>query len=158
MPMGYGAEPHVKEEFAMLKQISLFLENKPGRLANACRIIAEEGINIRALSVADATDFGILRLIVDKPDLAEEKLKARGVIVSITDAIGVKVPDKPGGLAEAMDMLGKENISVEYMYAFVGKSGDQAMVIIRLDDNAKGIEAISKHNIALMTPEEVYQN
>jgi hypothetical protein len=142
----------------VLKQISLFLENKPGRLANACKIIAQEGINIRALSVADATDFGVLRLIVDNPDLAEEKLKARGVIVSITDVIGIKVPDQPGGLADAMDMLGTEGISVEYMYAFVGKSGDQAMVILRMDDNAKGIEAIKKHNIALTTPEEVYQS
>ena len=142
----------------MLKQISLFLENKPGRLANACRIMAQEGINIRALSVADATDFGILRLIVDNPDLAEEKLKARGVIVSITDVVGIKVPDRPGGLADAMDLLGKEDISVEYMYAFVGKSGDQAMVILRMDDNAKGLEAMKKHNIDFMTPQEVYQN
>ncbi|MCL1804663.1 MAG: ACT domain-containing protein [Clostridiales bacterium] len=142
----------------MLKQLSLFLENKPGRLANVCRIMAQEGINIRALSVADATDFGVLRLIVDDPDLAEEKLKARGIIVSITDVIGIKVPDRPGGLAEAMDILGEENISVEYMYAFVGKSGDQAMVILRLDDNAKGVEAVGRRRIELMTPEEVYQN
>ena len=142
----------------MIKQISIFLENKPGRLANVCRIMAQEGLNIRALSIADATDFGVLRLIVDNPDLAEEKLKARGIIVSSTDVIGIKVPDRPGGLAEAMDLLGKENISVEYMYAFVGKSGDQAMVILRLDDNARGVEAVKKHSIELMTPEEVYRN
>ena len=142
----------------MLKQLSLFLENKPGRLANVCRIMAQEGINIRALSVADATDFGVLRLIVDDPDLAEEKLKARGIIVSITDVIGIKVPDRPGGLAEAMDILGEENISVEYMYAFVGKSGDQALVIMRLDDSAKGIAAVKKHHIEIMAPEEVYRN
>lgn len=142
----------------MLKQISIFLENKPGRLANVCRIMAQEGVNIRALSIADAADFGVLRLIVDNPSLAEEKLKARGVIVSITDVIGIKVPDRPGGLADAMDLLGQEDISVEYMYAFVGKSGNQAMVILRLDDNIKGIEAVKKHDIELMTPEEVYQN
>ena len=142
----------------LIKQLSLFLENKLGRLANVCRIMAQEGVNIRALSIADATDFGVLRLIVDNPDLAQEKLKARGIIVSITDVIGIKVPDRPGGLAEALDLLGMENISVEYMYAFVGKSGDQAMVILRLDDNAKGIEAVKKHHIELMTPEEVYQN
>ena len=142
----------------MIKQISIFLENKPGRLANVCKIMAQEGINIRALSVADAADFGVLRLIVDNPELAEEKLKARGIIVSNTDVIGIKVPDSPGGLAEAMDRLGMENISVEYMYAFVGKSGDQAMVILRLDDNAKGVEAVGRRRIELMTPEEVYQN
>lgn len=142
----------------MLKQLSIFLENKPGRLANVCRIMAQEGINIRALSIADTTDFGVLRLIVDNPDLAEDKLKAREVLVSITDVIGIKVSDRPGGLADAMDLLGQEGISVEYMYAFVGKSGDQAMVILRLNDNAKGIEAINKHHIELMTPEEVYQS
>ena len=139
----------------MLKQLSMFIENKPGRLANLCRIMAQEGINIRALSIADATDFGVVRMIVDHPDLAEEKLKARGILVSITDVIGIKVPDRPGGLADALDLLGKENVSVEYMYAFVGKSGDQAMVILRLNDNAKGIEAVRKYKIELMTPEEV---
>jgi hypothetical protein len=142
----------------MLKQVSLFLENKPGRLANVCRVMAQENINIRALSIADTTDFGVLRLIVDNPELAEERLKARGFLVSITDVVGIKVPDRPGGLAEALEELEKENISVEYMYAFLGKCGDQAMVILRLNDNAVAVEVIKKSNLEFMTPEEVYQN
>ena len=142
----------------MLKQLSLFLENKPGRLANVCRAMAEEGLNIRALSIADTTDFGVLRLIVDNPELAETKLKARGFLVSITDVVGIKVADRPGGLSAALNHFEKVGISVEYMYAFLGRDGDQAMVILRLNDNAKGIELIKGSNIELMTPEEVYKN
>ena len=141
---------------AMLKQISMFLENNPGRLARACRIMAEEGINIRALSLADATDFGLLRLIVDNPLLAEEKLGARGILVNTIDVAGVKVPDRPGGLGEALDALDKAGVSVEYMYAFVGKFGDRAMVILRLSDNARGVEALQGADLELLTPEEVY--
>jgi len=142
----------------MLKQLSLFLENKPGRLANICRIMSQEGVNIRALSIADATDFGVLRLIVDNPELAEEKLKARGVLAGMTDVVGIKVPDQPGGLADALDKLEGEGVSVEYMYAFVGKSGGQAMVILRMSDNDRGMEVFRKHEIPLITPGEVYQN
>jgi hypothetical protein len=142
----------------MLKQVSLFLENKPGRLAHVCRVMAQENINIRALSIADTTDFGVLRLIVDNPELAEEKLKARGFLVSITDVVGIKVADRPGGLVAALDQLEKENISVEYMYAFLGKCGDQAMVILRLNDNAGAVEVIKKSDLEFMTPEEVYQS
>ena len=140
----------------MLKQISMFLENKPGRLARVCRVIAEEGINIRALSLAEAVDFGLLRLIVDNPVLAEEKLKARDFLVKVTDVVGIKVPDRPGGLAEAVDLLEKEQVSVAYMYAFIGHSGDKAMVIFRLDDNEKGIAAFRNSSIEVLTPEEVY--
>ena len=140
----------------MLKQISMFLENKPGRLARVCRVMAQEGVNIRALSMADTADFGLVRLIVDDPQLAEEKLAGRGFLVSITDVIGIKVPDRPGGLAEALDLLEKEEVSVEYMYAFLGKSGDQATVILRLDDYGKGIETFTINGVELLTPEEVY--
>jgi len=118
--------------------------------------MAQEGVNIRALSMADTADFGLVRLIVDDPQLAEEKLAGRGFLVSITDVIGIKVPDRPGGLAEALDLLEKEEVSVEYMYAFLGKSGDQATVILRLDDYGKGIETFTINGVELLTPEEVY--
>ena len=140
----------------MLKQISMFLENKPGRLARACRVMAEEGLNIRALSMADTVDFGLVRLIVDNPLLAEEKLTARGFMVNVTDVVGVKVPDRPGGLGEALDVLDRAEVSVEYAYAFIGKSGDRAMVILRLDDNEKGVAALQKSDLEMLTPEEVY--
>ena len=140
----------------VLKQLSVFLENKPGRLLRVCRVMAEEGINIRALSLADTADFGLVRLIVDNPDLAAEKLKARDFMVNITEVVGIKVLDKPGGLVEALEALEKEQVSVEYMYAFLGNSGDKAMVILRLDDNALGVAALTKMDIELLTPEEVY--
>ncbi|MDR1193639.1 MAG: ACT domain-containing protein [Peptococcaceae bacterium] len=142
----------------MLKQISLFLENKPGRLAYVCRVMGQEGINIRALSVADTTDFGVLRLIVDNPSLAEEKLKARGFLVNITDVAGIKIEDRPGGLADALEKLGEENIAVEYVYAFLNKCGDQAMVILRLSDNERAAAALRKRGIPMMTEEEAYRN
>jgi hypothetical protein len=141
----------------MLKQISLFLENKTGRLAQVCRAIAQDAINIRALSLAETKDFGILRMIVDDPDLAEDKLKARGFAVTITDVIGIKVPDQPGGLAGALEALEKEGVSVEYMYAFLGKSDDKAQVILRLTEIDRGIEAMKSQNLELLTPQEVYK-
>ena len=141
-----------------MKQLTLFLENKPGRLAQVCRAMAQEEINIRALSIADTTDFGVLRLIVNDPDLAEQKLKAKGFLVSITKVIGIKVPDRPGGLADALEKLEQEGISVEYMYAFLGKTEGQAMVILRLNDGAKGLEAIHKHQLEVITEEEVAQS
>jgi len=142
----------------MLKQISMFLENKPGRLARVCRVMAQEGINIRALSIADTVDFGLVRMIVDNPLLAEEKLKARDFMVSITEVVGIKVPDQPGGLVEALDLLEREQVSVEYMYAFIGRTGDSAMVIFRLDDNEKAVEAFRKSSMEVLTPEEVYHS
>jgi len=142
----------------MLKQLSLFLENKPGRLAQVCRVMAQEGINIRALSIADSTDFGILRLIVQDPDLAEKKLKAKGFLVSITKVIGIKVPDQPGGLADALEKLEEEGISVEYVYAFLGKSEDKAMVILRPNDEDRCLAAVQKHSMQIITAEEVLQN
>ena len=140
----------------MLKQISLFIENKTGRLARVCRVMAEEGINLRALYLADTADFGLMRLIVDNPLLAEEKLKARELIVSVNEVVGVKVPDRAGGLAEALDILEKEKVSVEYMYAFLGKSSDKAFVILRLNDNEKGVKALLQNGIEVLAPEEVY--
>ncbi len=140
----------------MIKQISLFLENKKGRLAHVCRAMGEEGINIRALSIADTTDFGVLRLIVDDPQKAEAQLKARGFSVTITDVVGIKVADRPGGLAEALDFLDDADVSVEYMYAFLGKCGDQAMVILRLNDTAKGLTVLTNSGIEIMEEAEAY--
>jgi hypothetical protein len=140
----------------MIKQISLFLENKKGRLAHVCRAMGEEGINIRALSIADSTDFGVLRLIVDDPQKAEAQLKQRGFLVTITDVIGIKVADRPGGLAAALDLLEAADVSVEYMYAFLGKCGDRAMVILRLNDAVKGLEVLNRYGIEIMEESEAY--
>lgn len=141
----------------MIKQISLFLENKKGRLAHVCRTMGQEGINIRALSIADTTDFGVLRLIVDNPIEAEKQLKNHGFLVSITEVIGIKVKDQPGALSQTLDILESAEVSVEYMYAFLGKCGDQAVVILRLNDNQKGIQVLQDNGVDLMEESEAYQ-
>lgn len=120
----------------IIKQISAFVENKPGRLAEIIDILAKNSIDMRALSIADTTDFGILRVIVDKPEEVAVMLRENKVTVSMTDVLAVKLKDKPGSLAELLKVLAAQNISVEYLYAFVAKNNDDsAYVVIRVDDN-----------------------
>lgn len=140
-----------------IKQISIFIENKPGRLSAVTKLLGKNGIDIRALSVADTRDFGILRLIVNKPDDACEVLKKSDCTVSINNVIAIAVKDEPGGLSEIMDALYAANISVEYMYAFLSKSDDQAYVILRVDNNDKAIEAMKENNFKVLTSKEVYE-
>ena len=141
----------------LVKQISIFLENKAGRLAEVTRVLADNQININALSIADTTDFGILRLIVNKPELAEQVLKSNGMAVSITNVIAVGVADKPGGLAVALDILDKANVGIEYMYAFVGKKSDEALVILRVEDIDKAVEQLKQNNILVIPSKVVYE-
>jgi hypothetical protein len=110
-----------------IKQLSVFVENKSGRLAEITAILAKANIDIRALSIADTTDFGILRLVVDRPDEAEKTLREAGLTVTLTDVLAVGIPDKPGGFASAMKVLAAENIGIEYMYAFVARAADRAI-------------------------------
>jgi len=140
----------------MIKQISVFLENKSGRLAAVTKVLGLNDIDISALSIADTTDFGILRLIVNKPDMAEKALNENGFTVSITEVIAISIPDKPGGLATALEVLQNESISIEYTYAFVGKREGEALVILRTDNQQKAMEVLKKNNIKVLTEEEVY--
>ncbi len=117
----------------IIKQISIFVENKPGRLAEITEIIAQKNINIRALSVADTTHFGILRIIVDDPEAVEKVLREAGLTVSITSVIRACIHDRPGGLAEVLKLLSAHNIQIEYMYAFIAKSESQAYVVMRIE-------------------------
>ncbi len=139
-----------------LEQISIFLENKSGRLAEVTRILAEAGINIRALSLADTADFGILRLIVNDTDRAKEVLKKNGFTVGKTEVLGVEVPDRPGGLAGILEILAREDINVEYMYAFVQKSADSAIIIFRFDELDRAIEALTRGGVRILKGEEIY--
>ena len=141
----------------LIKQISIFVENKPGRLNSITKLLKDNDIDIRALSIADAKDFGILRLIVNKPELACEVLKGADCTVSITNVIAIGINDKPGGLADAMDCLYRANISVEYMYAFITKTSDQAYVILRVENNDKALEALQDENFTILTGKEVYE-
>ncbi len=140
----------------LIKQISIFVENKPGRLSAVTKLLSDNGIDIRALSVADTKDFGILRLIVNKPDKACEVLKNADCTVSLTNVIAIGIHDQPGGLSAAMDCLYGANISVEYMYAFISKSEDQAYVILRVENNDKAVEALKESNFTILKAEEVY--
>lgn len=140
----------------LVKQISVFLENKSGRLAEVTRVLGDNNIDISALSIADTTDFGILRLIVNQPEKAEEVLKNHEFAVKGTDVIAIAVPDKPGGLATALEFLGSKSIGIEYMYAFVGKSSEEALVILRVESPGQAVEALRGSGIRVMESHEVY--
>ena len=140
----------------LVKQISVFLENKSGRLAEVTKILGENEIDISALSIADTTDFGILRLIVNKPEAAENVLKENGFTVSCTNVIAIAVEDKPGGLAGALEILDKAEIVIEYMYAFVGKTDNGALVILRVEDQEKAVLSLNQNKIKVISSQMVY--
>ncbi|OAT82936.1 ACT domain-containing protein [Desulfotomaculum copahuensis] len=139
-----------------VKQISIFLENKSGRLAQVTRVLGDNGINIRALSIADTTDFGILRLIVSDPDLAYRVLKEAGFTVSATDVIAVEVTDEPGGLANAMAVLQEAGINIEYLYAFLQKASKAALVVFRVEQLDEAVAALQAAGIHILSGREVY--
>jgi hypothetical protein len=138
-----------------IKQLSIFLENKSGRLTEVTEALASAHINISAFSVADTADYGILRMIVNKPEQAEQLLKAKGLSVHITEVIGLVVPNEPGGLHRALQILSTEGISVEYMYAFA--LSDRATVIIRTEAVQQAITVLQKHKLELLKASDVYE-
>ncbi|MDD2401532.1 MAG: amino acid-binding protein [Clostridia bacterium] len=140
----------------MIKQISLFLENKEGRLARVCHVLGDNKINIRALSLADTTDFGVLRLIVNEPEKAYEVLKENKFAVSVTDVLAMEVSDSPGGLAGTLERLDEAEINVEYMYAFLGTTAEQALVIICVENPQEAIHVIRKAGIKVLEGDKVY--
>ena len=139
-----------------VEQISIFIENKSGRLAEITRILGDASINIRALSLADTTDFGILRLIVNDREKAKQVLKEKGFTVSKTEVVAVEVPDRPGGLSEILQTLDKETINVEYMYAFVERCGENAVIIFRFDETDKAISALQSKGFTILDGERLY--
>ncbi len=139
-----------------IKQISVFLENKAGRLADATRVLGENQINIRALAVADTADFGVLRMIVNKPEEAVRVLKTEGFAVKTTDVLAAEVPDKPGGLSGVLEAIRKVSINIEYLYCFVEKSGGKAIVVFRIEEIEKAIEALQAAGIHLISGERLY--
>lgn len=138
-----------------VEQISIFIENKSGRLAEVCGILGDAGVNIRALSLADTSDFGILRLIVKDSEKALKVLREHHFTVSKTDVIGVEVPDSPGGLSTILQILDKNNVNVEYMYAFVERSGDNAVIIFRFDNVDDAISVLTKNGINILRSEKI---
>ena len=139
-----------------VEQISIFLENKSGRLAEVAGVLAGAGVNIRALSLADTADFGILRLIVDQNDRAKQALKESGFTVGKTEVVALEVPDRPGGLAQILRTLNAARINVEYMYAFVQRAGDNAILIFRFDDLDRAVAALAQAGVRVLGGDEVY--
>ena len=139
-----------------VEQISIFIENKSGRLAEITRVLSDAGINIRALSLADTSDFGILRLIVNYGAKASEVLKEKGFTVSKTEVVAVEVPDRPGGLSAILQALDRESINVEYMYAFVERCGGNAVIIFRFDETDKAIAALQAQNFNMLEGNRLY--
>lgn len=139
-----------------VSQLSVFIENTSGRLADVTRVLADNGSNIRALSVADKVDYGLLRLIVDNPENAKAWLTEEGFTVAVTEVLAIEVPDVPGGLAEIIATLAEAGANIEYMYAFVGTSGQNAIVIFRIEDADSAIEILQNRGIRILTGAEVY--
>lgn len=139
-----------------ISQISVFVENRPGRLADITAVLAENGIDIRALSIADTSDYGILRLIVNNPDDAVSVLKKEGMTASATQVLGIAIPDEPGGFAKAIRVLADADISVEYAYAFITPNIGKAYVIIRVENNEKAAAALTQAGIELIDQAEIF--
>ena len=123
-------------------QISLFLENKPGRLAAICRTLTESGVNIASLSLADTTDFGIVRLLVDRWETARDVLAGAGFGVNVREVVAISAPDEPGALARILEAVDKTGANVEYMYAFSVRSGDKAVLVFRFDKTDEAEKAL----------------
>lgn len=140
-----------------IRQISVFLENKSGRLAKVTQILGQNGINIRALSIADTTDFGILRLIVNDPDTAYKVLKESGFSVNSTEVIAVEIPDVPGGLADPLEYLRDSGINIEYLYAFLTRASKAALVVFRVEQIDEAIRVLQEKGIRILDGAEVYE-
>ena len=138
-----------------IKQLSVFVENKPGRLHAIVDALGKGGVNLRALSVADTTDFGILRVITDNNDKAQLILREMGVISKSTDVIAVTIDDQAGGLASVLDVVSSAGVGIEYMYAFLGRTHGKAMMVIKTDDANAAEKALSDKGVALATENDI---
>jgi hypothetical protein len=137
------------------EQLSVFIENREGRLAEVTAILRDARVNIRALSLADTTDFGVLRLIVDDNETAKKALKAEGFTVGTTQVLAVEVKDEPGGLNNILDTLGENEINLEYMYSFANPKCKNAVMIFRFDDHERAIKVLAQKNIRVFTSREI---
>ena len=138
-----------------IKQLSVFAENRSGGLLDVIHTLGNAAIDIRALNVADTQDFGILRLIVDDTDKAKSVLTDLGAICAVTEVIGVKIPDIPGGLGSVLTLLAEHNINVDYLYAFVSVSGSSAYLVLRVQDNDGAIQVLTEAGVDLVTEADI---
>ena len=139
-----------------IQQLSVFLENKPGRLSEPCRLLAQAGVNIVTLSLADTQQFGILRLIVRDWKKAKEVLESAGAVVNVTEVVATEVDDRPGGLAEILAIIEEGSINIGYMYAFTFRSQDKAVLVFRFDDPAKAVQLLQARKVNVLGSVELY--
>lgn len=130
-----------------IKQISIFLENVTGRLAEVTRTIADAGVNLRAMTIADTADFGILRIVVDRPELALKALAEGGFTAKETEVLAVEVDDRPGGLARAMEIFRQNNVNIEYLYVSLERTREKAVVIFKVEDLALGMKIVEENKL-----------
>ncbi len=138
-----------------IKQISVFMENRPGRLAEITCVLAKNNIDMRAINIADTTDFGILRMIVSEPDRAEKVLRDNDMTASITDVIAISIDDKIGSFSDVMSILEQGDISVEYIYSFIGEKSAKAGIVIRTNNGEKALELFEKNGVNILSPADL---
>lgn len=140
----------------LVKQISVFVQNEPGRLSFITRLMAENRIDIRSISISDTVDFGILRLIVNDPEKCEQVLKQNGFTVSITNVIAVGIPDEPGALAKVFSLADENGINIEYVYAFISHTTQDACIIMRVNSGEEAIKVLQEKGVKVLSAAEVY--
>lgn len=140
-----------------IKQLSLFLENQPGQLVAPCRVLAQAGVNITTLSLADTKQFGILRLIVDDPEKARQALTAAGFVITLTEVLALEVPDRPGGLAGLLSVIDALHLGIEYLYAFTSGSAEKAVMIFRFEDPERAAKELQGAGVGVVAPVEIYR-
>ena len=138
-----------------ISQIAIFMENKPGHLRTVCRALAEAGVNITTLSLADTSQYGILRLLANDWEKARDSLVRAGFVVNVTEVLAVEVDDKPGGLLALLDVVGELGVNIEYMYAFTRRRGENAVMVFRFDDPDRAISALRSRNVRILSNAEV---
>jgi len=138
-----------------ITQISVFLENRKGRLYDVCSLLGANQVNIRALTIAETESFGVLRMVVDKCDAAVKLLREHGFVANFTDVVAVEVPDNPGGLAAVLKVFADNDVNVEYMYGFVEKHSDKALLVFRFEDTDVAQQVLAKHSISIVTKQEI---
>lgn len=139
----------------LIKQMSVFVENTTGRLADLTRVLADAGIDIKASCIADTVDFGILRCIVDDPEAATKVLKENGFTASITEVIAVELADRPGGFADVLEVLSAEKIGVDYIYSTIRSKEGTAIIVLKVEDPQQAINVLQKHNVKLYEMKEL---
>jgi hypothetical protein len=138
-----------------ITQISVFLENRQGRLYDVCSLLGNNDVNIRALTIAETESFGVLRIVVDKSDLAIKLLRDNQFVANFTDVIAIEVPDTPGGLASILKVLAENGVNIEYMYGFVEKFSDKALLVMRFEDTDFAQQILAKHNVPVVAEKDI---